>query len=63
MVWMSDDKPGIRRVRVGNGFAYRGLDGRRIRQAAELKRIRALAIPPAYEEVWICARANGHLQA
>ena len=63
LVWISDDKPGIRRVRVGDGFRYRGLDGRLIRKAAELRRIRALAIPPAYEQVWICPRPNGHLQA
>ena len=63
LVWVSDDKPGIRRERVGDGFVYRGVDGRHIRRADELKRIRALAIPPAYEQVWICTRANGHLQA
>jgi DNA topoisomerase-1 len=63
LVWVSDDKPGIRRERVGDGFVYRGVDGRRVRRAGELKRIRALAVPPAYEKVWICARPNGHLQA
>ena len=55
--------PGIRRIRVGDDFAYVGPDGKRVRKAAELQRIRALAIPPAYEDVWICVRANGHLQA
>ncbi len=63
LVWVSDETPGIRRLRDGDAFAYRDIDGRRIRKAEELKRIRALAIPPAYEEVWICRRANGHLQA
>jgi len=63
LVWLSDDKPGIRRERVGDGFVYRGLDGRLIRNAAEVQRIRALAIPPAYEKVWISPRPNGHLQA
>ena len=63
LIWVSDDRPGIRRERVGDGFAYRGIDGRRLRNAAELKRIRSLAIPPAYEDVWICTRPNGHLQA
>jgi DNA topoisomerase-1 len=63
LVWVSDDAPGIRRIRDGDGFFYRGVDGTRIRSAAELDRIRALAIPPAYEQVWICSRANGHLQA
>ena len=63
LLWIGDDKPGIRRERVGDGFRYRGLDGRLIRKAAELRRIRALAIPPAYEQVWICPRPDGHLQA
>ena len=63
LVWVSDDKPGIRRERVADGFVYRGVDGRLIRGADVLQRIRALAIPPAYEAVWICTRSNGHLQA
>jgi len=63
LVWVSDQAPGIRRIRVGDDFAYVGPDGKRVRKAAELQRIRALAIPPAYEDVWICVRANGHIQA
>ena len=63
LVWVSDQAPGIRRIRVGDDFAYVGPDGKRVSKAAELQRIRALAIPPAYEEVWICTRANGHIQA
>ena len=63
LVWVSDQAPGIRRIRVGDDFAYVGPDGKRLRKAAELRRIRALAVPPAYEDVWICSRANGHLQA
>ena len=63
LVWVSDQAPGIRRIRVGADFAYVGPDGKRLRKAAELQRIRALAIPPAYEDVWICVRANGHIQA
>ena len=63
LIWVSDQAPGIRRIRVGDDFAYVGLDGKRMRKAAELQRIRALAIPPAYEDVWICVRANGHIQA
>lgn len=60
--------PGIRRVRRGRGFAYRAADGHWLRRedaadAADLQRIRALAIPPAYEDVWICPTACGHLQA
>ena len=63
LVWVSDEHPGIRRERVGDAFAYRGIDGKRLRKAADLARIRSLAIPPAYEDVWICAKPNGHLQA
>lgn len=63
LVWVSDQAPGIRRIRAGDYFAYVGPDGKRVRKAAELQRIRALAIPPAYEDVWICVRANGHIQA
>ena len=63
LVWVSDRSPGIRRIRVGDGFAYRGIDGTRIRKADELRRIASLAIPPAYEDVWVCVHPNGHLQA
>ena len=63
LVWVSDQAPGIRRIRVGDGFAYVGPDGKRVRKAAELRRIRALAIPPAWTDVWICPRPNGHIQA
>jgi DNA topoisomerase I len=59
----SDCEPGIRRVRRGDGFAYRLPDGRALKDANTLARIRSLAIPPAYKDVWICATANGHLQA
>jgi len=55
--------PGIRRVRRNGGFAYRGPDGRPVRDAAVLERIRRLAVPPAYADVWICPLPNGHLQA
>ncbi|MFK2905796.1 DNA topoisomerase IB [Dyella ginsengisoli] len=63
LVYVSDDQPGITRRRRGKGFSYRDASGRRIDDAAELKRIRALAIPPAYADVWICAHPRGHLQA
>ena len=62
-MWASDERPGIRRERAAQGFTYRGTDGRRLRDAGELARIRRLAIPPAYEDVWICPKPNGHLQA
>ncbi|MGH8229983.1 MAG: DNA topoisomerase IB [Steroidobacteraceae bacterium] len=63
LVYTSGGEPGIRRVRRGRGFAYWGCDGRRICGAADLDRIRRLAIPPAYRDVWICADPRGHLQA
>ena len=61
--YVADSRPGIARVRNGAGFRYRGADGRAIRDAAALARIRSLAIPPAWREVWICPSAEGHLQA
>lgn len=63
LVYVSDDQPGIRRRRHGKGFSYHDADNHRIADKPELQRIRALAIPPAYVDVWICARSNGHLQA
>lgn len=61
--YVTDSEPGIRRVRRGNGFVYIRPDGRRITQPQEISRIRSLAIPPAYTDVWICPSAHGHLQA
>ena len=61
--WCNDDQPGLSRRRSGKGFSYRDRDGQPIRDAEKLDRIRALAIPPAWTEVWICPRANGHIQA
>lgn len=58
-----DDRPGITRRRRGNGFSYVRPDGTVLRDASALRRIRALAIPPAWTNVWICPAANGHLQA
>jgi DNA topoisomerase I len=63
LLYVSDAMPGIQRLRHGDGFRYRRPDGQALRDAKELKRIRHLAIPPAYEEVWICPLAQGHLQA
>jgi DNA topoisomerase-1 len=63
LVYVSDDAPGLRRRRAGKGFSYIDANGRPVRDATTLARIRALAIPPAYRDVWICTRANGHLQA
>ena len=61
--YVSDIQPGIRRKRAGKGFTYVGPDGKTIHDAAELARIRSLAIPPAYTDVWICPSPNGHIQA
>ena len=55
--------PGIRRVRRGRGFSYLEEDGTRIEDREVLERIRALAIPPAWEDVWICPDDHGHIQA
>ncbi len=63
LVYVSDRDPGIARARHGGGFAYRRADSKPVRDKATLERIRMLAIPPAYTGVWICAKANGHLQA
>ncbi|UXI70454.1 DNA topoisomerase IB [Tahibacter amnicola] len=61
--YVSDTEPGITRHRRGRGFIYRNPDGTRVEDPAELARIRSLAIPPAYRDVWICTRADGHIQA
>src|ERR1041384_7399981 len=58
-----DDRPGIRRVRSGLGFKYIDPRGRVIRDLAVVKRLRALVIPPAWTDVWICTDPRGHLQA
>ena len=61
--YSSDTRPGITRHRSGRGFSYRDADGRTIRDRETVARIRALAIPPAWIDVWICPWPNGHLQA
>lgn len=61
--YVNDGEPGIARSRAGRGFAYRDARGRAVRAVKALERIRALAIPPAYTQVWICADARGHIQA
>jgi len=61
--YVSDDKPGIRREKQGEGFRYLDKDGAVIDDEATLARIKALVIPPAWTEVWICPSPNGHLQA
>ena len=61
--YVHDDGPGIRRRKTGKGFSYIDTDGHVIRDQSTLERIKALAIPPAYREVWICPNPNGHIQA
>jgi len=61
--YVSDVMPGIRRHRVGGAFAYTGPLGSPLRDRESLERIRALAVPPAWSDVWICPSAVGHLQA
>jgi DNA topoisomerase I len=61
--YTSDRRPGIRRAGSRRGFRFLGVDGRPIRDPDELRRIRALVIPPAWTGVWICPDPRGHLQA
>src|SRR5689334_20827886 len=61
--YVSDDTPGIRRERRGDEFRYLDPKGDPIDDEAELQRLKALGIPPAWTDVWICPRPNGHLQA
>ncbi len=63
LVHTSDAEPGIRRRRAGKGFSYLDAAGRRIADGETLARIRALAIPPAWTDVWISPAADGHIQA
>jgi DNA topoisomerase I len=61
--YTTDAIPGIRRVKRRGGFSFIDPDGKRIADKREIARIKSLAIPPAYTDVWICPLANGHLQA
>lgn len=61
--YVNDTRPGITRHAERDGFGYRDASGKPVRDEATLERIRALAIPPAYADVWICPHANGHIQA
>jgi DNA topoisomerase-1 len=63
LTYVSDDVPGISRHRRCERFEYRNPDGSRLVEETHLRRIRSLAIPPAYQAVWICPIADGHLQA
>jgi len=61
--YVTEEQTGIRRKRAGRGFQYLDVQGQRIRNPAELRRLKSLAIPPAWTDVWICPRPDGHLQA
>jgi DNA topoisomerase-1 len=61
--YVMDDSPGITRKRTGKGFVYINAQGRVLRQINHLRRIQSLAIPPAWEHVWISPWADSHLQA
>jgi DNA topoisomerase I len=63
LTYVSDEEPGIRRQKAGTGFTYIRPGGGKVEDEATLNRIRKLAVPPAYTDVWICAKANGHIQA
>jgi len=63
LVYVCDTDKGITRCRKGKGFTYLGIDGKTVRDAEVLDRIRMLAVPPAYTQVWICKSERGHLQA
>jgi DNA topoisomerase-1 len=61
--YVTDAKPGVTRIRTANGFSYVDARGDPLDDEAGLARIKSLAIPPAWEDVWISPLANGHLQA
>jgi DNA topoisomerase-1 len=63
LTYVNDEKPGIRRKRSGKGFRYETASGAPVKDEATLKRVKALAIPPAWSDVWICPEASGHIQA
>ncbi|HEV7504143.1 MAG TPA: DNA topoisomerase IB [Thermoanaerobaculia bacterium] len=61
--YVTDDEPGIRRRKSGKGFSFLDPQGQAVKDPKVVERIKKLAIPPAWTDVWICPRANGHLQA
>lgn len=62
LVYVSHSDEGIRRIKAGKGFAYK-FRNKTIKNKEDLQRIRSLVLPPAWEDVWICIRPDGHLQA
>jgi DNA topoisomerase-1 len=63
LIYVNDFETGLRRVRRGKGFGYISTRGRPLKSPGVLKRIKELAIPPAWTDVWICPKSNGHIQA
>ena len=63
LTYCSDENPGIRRSKSGSGFTYHDAKGALVKDQTVIARINALAIPPAWTDVWICPRASGHIQA
>lgn len=63
LTWSTDSKPGWRRQRRGRGFSYLNTRGEVIRNAKARERVQDLVIPPAWQDVWICPRPDGHIQA
>ncbi|MEJ7769537.1 MAG: DNA topoisomerase IB [Chitinophagaceae bacterium] len=62
LVYVSNTEPGIQRLKKGNAFEY-FYQNKKVRDKATLQRIKGLVLPPAWEDVWVCAVGNGHLQA
>ncbi len=63
LVYVDDDLPGISRKRSGTGWSYYDPDGKLIEDDDERERLNALAVPPAYKDVWLCPSPDGHIQA
>lgn len=63
LIYVSDTEPGLRRMRSGKGFRYLDPDGDTVRDKVLISRIKALAIPPAWTDVWISTDDTGHIQA
>src|SRR6476660_665787 len=61
--YVNDDRPGYSRKAKGKNFEYLDTEGKKIRDEQRVLRIKRLAIPPAWTEVWICPSPNGHIQA
>lgn len=63
LIFVDDSLPGITRRRCGKGWSYCDAEGRRITDKAEIRRLNAIALPPAYSDAWFCPADNGHILA